>query len=104
MNIHLNISAKLLERVAAALERIADQIELSVKSSIPRQQGEPFGPEYFSTIDNQKSYDQEIEDWLQTKGYGKDYRTSIEAEVKRQVSEIEAFQSTASSPPANPIS
>jgi abortive infection bacteriophage resistance protein len=102
MNINLNIPANLMERIATALERIADHIELSVKSSIPHQQGEPFGPEYFSTIDNQKSYDQEVEDWLQQTGYGKDYRALIEAEVKRQVTSLEAYQSSSSSPDPNP--
>jgi len=98
MNINFNISIAIMERIASALERIADQLTLSVKSSIPPQQGEPFGPEYFSTIDNQKSYDQDVEDWLQQTGYGKDYRAHIEAEVKRQVTDLEAYQSSSSSP------
>lgn len=84
MNISLNINPDLVERIAKALESIDHHLGLL----IPRQpsgdvQSHPFGPEYFTRATNQSTYEQEIEDFLESKGYGKEYVERLEAEALR---------------------
>ena len=88
MQINLNVEPTVMERIAKALESIAHNLNLLT----PQQpsgdvQTTPFGPEYFSRADNISTYQRELEDFLENKGYGKEYTERLEAEAFRSFQE-----------------
>jgi len=83
MNIQLNINPELVIRIACALERIAATLSCAIPPAPQTSQDKPYGREFFSVASNRSSYDQEVAEFLEAKGYGRDYDRKLK-EVHKQ--------------------
>lgn len=101
MNIHLNISPELVERIAVALESIEQHLSALIPTVKGNAQNEPYGSDFLGRVTNSSAREQEQADYFESIGHGEDYKRWIEEQAAVQAQVTASLRSAASSSTAD---